>query len=62
LDDARRELVDNGKKLQSLELKREKSEVTEELEAAQRIGDAKQEDARVPQVVEKARARVREHA
>jgi DNA primase len=62
LDDARRELVDNVKKLQSLELKREKSEVTEELEAAQRIGDAKQEDALLQQLFEKARAREREHA
>jgi hypothetical protein len=51
------------KKLQSLELKREKSEVTEELEAAQRIGDAKQEDALLQQIYEKARrAREREHA
>jgi hypothetical protein len=62
LDDARRELVDNVKKLQSLELKREKSEVTDELEAAQRIGDAKQEDALLQQLFEKARAREREHA
>ena len=63
LEDARGELVDNVKKLQSLELKREKSEVTEELEAAQRIGDAKQEDALLQQIYEKARrAREREHA
>jgi DNA primase len=63
LEDARVELVDNVKKLQSLELKREKSEVTEELEAAQRIGDAKQEDALLQQIYEKARrAREREHA
>jgi hypothetical protein len=57
------ELVDNVKKLQSLELKREKSEVTEELEAAQRIGDSKQEDALLLQIYDKARrAREREHA
>jgi len=63
LEDARVELVDNVKKLQSLELKREKSEVTEELEAAQRIGDSKQEDALLQQIYEKARrAREREHA
>jgi DNA primase len=63
LEDARVELVDNVKKLQSLELKREKSEVTEELEAAQRIGDSKQEDALLLQIYEKARrAREREHA
>ncbi len=63
LEDARVELVDNVKKLQSLELKREKSEVTEELEALQRIGDAKQEDALLQQIYEKARrAREREHA
>jgi DNA primase len=55
LEDARAELVDNVKKLQSLELKREKSEVTEELEAAQRIGDSKQEDALLLQIFEKAR-------
>jgi DNA primase len=63
LEDAKVELVDNVKKLQSLELKREKSEVTEELEAAQRIGDSKQEDALLLQIYEKARrAREREHA
>jgi DNA primase len=63
LEDARVELVDNVKKLQSLELKREKSEVTEELEALQRVGDAKQEDALLQQIYEKARrAREREHA
>ena len=51
------------KKLQSLELKREKSEVTEELEAAQRIGDSKQEDALLLQIFEKARrSKEREHA
>jgi len=63
LEDARVELVDNVKKLQALELKREKSEVTEELEAAQRIGDSKQEDALLLQIYDKARrAREREHA
>ena len=63
LEDARVELVDNVKKLQSLELKREKSEVTEELEAAQRIGDSKQEDALLLQIFEKARrSKEREHA
>jgi len=63
MEDARTELVDNVKKLQSLELKREKSEVTEELEALQRIGDPKQEDALLQQIYEKARrAREREHA
>ncbi|HEY6079801.1 MAG TPA: DNA primase [Polyangiaceae bacterium] len=63
LEDARVELVDNVTKLQSLELKREKSEVTEELEALQRIGDPKQEDALLQQIYEKARrAREREHA
>jgi DNA primase len=63
LEDAKVELVDNVKKLQSLELKREKSEVTEELEAAQRIGDSKQEDALLLQIYEKARrTREREHA
>lgn len=63
LEDARVELVDNVKKLQTLELKREKSEVTEELVAAQRIGDSKQEDALLLQIYDKARrAREREHA
>ena len=63
LEDARVELVDNVTKLQSLELKREKSEVTEELEAAQRIGDSKQEDALLLQIYDKARrAKEREHA
>ena len=62
LEDARIELVDNVKKLQSLELKREKSDVTEELEAMQRTGDSKQEDALLHQMFEKARARKREHA
>jgi DNA primase len=63
LEDARVELVDNVTKLQSLELKREKSEVTEELEAAQRIGDSKQEDALLLQIFEKARrSKEREHA
>jgi DNA primase len=63
LEDARVELVDNVKKLQSLELKREKSEVTEELEALQRIGDSKQEDVLLQQIFEKARrSKEREHA
>jgi DNA primase len=62
LEDARVELVDNVKKLQSLELKREKSEVTEELEAAQRIGDSKQEDALLQQLFEKRKQKLREHA
>jgi hypothetical protein len=62
LEDARVELVDNVKKLQSLELKREMSDVTEELEEMQRTGDAKQEDALLHQLFEKARARKREHA
>lgn len=55
LEDAKTELVDNVKKLQSLELKREKSEVTEELEALQRTGDSKQEDVLLQQIFEKAR-------
>jgi hypothetical protein len=62
LEDARVELVDNVKKLRSLELKREKSDVTEELEQMQRLGDAKQEDALLRQLFEKASARKREHA
>jgi DNA primase len=62
LEDARVELVDNVKKLRSLELKREKSDVTEELEQMQRLGDAKQEDALLRQLFEKAGARKREHA
>jgi len=63
LEDARTELVDNVKKLQSLELKREKSEVTEELEALQRTGDSKQEDVLLQQIFEKARrSKEREHA
>lgn len=63
MEDARTELVDNVKKLQSLELKREKSEVTEELEALQRIGDSKQEDVLLQQIFEKARrSKEREHA
>lgn len=62
LEDARTELVDNVKKLRSLELKREKSDVTEELEQMQRLGDAKQEDALLRQLFEKASARKREHA
>jgi hypothetical protein len=63
LEDARVELVDNVKKLQSLEFKREKSEVTEELEMLQRLGDSKQEDALLQQIYEKARrAKEREHA
>jgi len=63
LEDARVELVDNVKKLQSLEFKREKSEVTEELEMLQRLGDSKQEDALLLQIYEKARrAKEREHA
>ena len=63
LEDAKTELVDNVKKLQSLELKREKSEVTEELEALQRIGDSKQEDVLLQQIFEKARrSKEREHA
>lgn len=63
LEDAKTELVDNVKKLQSLELKREKSEVTEELEALQRTGDAKQEDVLLQQIFEKARrSKEREHA
>jgi DNA primase len=62
LEDARTELVDNVKKLRSLELKREKSDVTEELEEMQRLGDSKQEDALLQQLFEKARARNREHA
>jgi hypothetical protein len=61
LEDARVELVDNVKKLRSLELKREKSDVTEELEEMQRLGDSKQEDALLHQLFEKARARNREH-
>jgi DNA primase len=63
MEDAKTELVDNVKKLQSLELKREKSEVTEELEALQRIGDSKQEDVLLQQIFEKARrSKEREHA
>ncbi|MES1184915.1 MAG: DNA primase [Myxococcales bacterium] len=63
LEDAKTELVDNVKKLQSLELKREKSEVTEELEALQRTGDSKQEDVLLQQIFEKARrSKEREHA
>jgi DNA primase len=62
LEDARVELVDNVKKLQALELKREKSEVTEELEVAQRVGDSKQEDALLLQLFEKRKQKLREHA
>ncbi len=62
LEDAKTELVDNVKKLRSLELKREKSDVTEELEQMQRLGDAKSEDALLRQLFEKAGARKREHA
>jgi len=62
LEDARMELSGNVKKLQSLELTREKSEVTDELEVAQRIGDSKQEDALLQQIYEKARRNQREHA
>jgi hypothetical protein len=54
--------VDNVKKLQSLEHKREKSEVTDELEVAQRIGDSKQEDALLQQLFEKRKQKLREHA
>lgn len=62
LEDAKSELVDNVKKLRSLEHKREKSDVTEELEQLQRLGDAKSEDALLRQLFEKAGARKREHA
>ena len=62
LEDAKNELVDNVKKLQSLELKREMSDVTEELAEIERTGDSKQEDALLHQLFEKARARKREHA
>jgi hypothetical protein len=62
LEDAKIELVDNVKKLQSLELKREMSDVTEELAEIERTGDSKQEDALLHQLFEKARARKREHA
>ena len=62
LEDAKTELVDNVKKLQSLELKREMSDVTEELAEIERTGDSKQEDALLHQLFEKARARKREHA
>jgi hypothetical protein len=55
LEDARDELVKNVRQLQTLELKRELSEVTDELAALQRIGDAKQEDALLHQLFEKAR-------
>jgi hypothetical protein len=64
LEDARVELVDNVKKLQSLELKRETSEVTEELATLQRQGDgdSREADALLFQLFEKARAKRREHA
>lgn len=55
LEDARDELVKNVRQLQTLELKRELSEVTDELAALQRIGDSKQEDALLHQLFEKAR-------
>jgi DNA primase len=63
LEDARSELLGNVKKLQSLELTREKSEVRDELALLQLSGNAKQEDALLQQIYEKARrAREREHA
>ena len=54
-EDARTELIDNLKKLRSLESKREKSDVTEELERAQRIGDWKQEEELLRQRNERAK-------
>jgi DNA primase len=64
LEDARVELVDNVKKLQSLELKRETSDVTEELEVMRRQGaeESKEADALLVELFEKRRAREREHA
>lgn len=55
LDDARGELTGNIKKLKSLELTREKSEVTDELERAQRTGDWKQEEELLRQRIERAK-------
>jgi DNA primase len=55
LEDARDELVKNVRQLQTLELKRELSEVTDELALLQRTGDSKQEDALLHQLFEKAR-------
>ncbi len=55
LEDARDELVKNVRQLQTLELKRELSEVTDELALLQRIGDSKQEDVLLHQLFEKAR-------
>jgi DNA primase len=55
LEDARVELTGNIKKLQSLELTREKSEVTDELERAQRTGDWKQEEELLRQRNERAK-------
>jgi DNA primase len=55
LEDARDELVKNVRQLQTLELKRELSEVTDELAQLQRTGDSKQEDALLHQLFEKAR-------
>ena len=63
LEDARDELVKNVRQLQTLELKRELSEVTDELALLQRTGDSKQEDALLHQLFEKARrTKEREHA
>jgi len=58
LEDARTELVDNVNKLRSLELKREKAEVTEELEQVQRTGDWKQEEDLLRQQGERAKAQL----
>lgn len=55
LEDARDELVKNVRQLQTLELKRELSEVTDELALLQRTGDSKQEDVLLHQLFEKAR-------
>jgi hypothetical protein len=55
LEDARRELVGNVTQLQQLEFKREKSEVTEELEQLQRTGDWEQEQDLLRQQEERAK-------
>jgi hypothetical protein len=55
LEDARRELIGNVTQLQQLEFKREKSEVTEELEQVQRTGDWDQEEDLLRQQDERAK-------
>jgi DNA primase len=55
LEDARRELVGNVTQLRQLEFKREKSEVTAELEQVQRTGDWEQEQDLLRQQEERAK-------